>query len=331
MLNGVAGGELLAQLGAVAVAAVAGSLVYRDASYHGNYHALSASAAVTLAGLVGFAVGGLVGLFVGTGYVLLLYLLSYPTTPSVDPEEPALDGRPKGDAGESLCGDDDVVSVIRVEVAGYETLRELARRYDDIPNTGTEAELRSALRVKALSHVRREIDGETDDCRSDAGIRSWSEPNAPTSAGIEEWSARMPPAESDTEVAVSEWSSDNPPAESEVSFDAGDWTAAAENPNERVGDYDAAGWSDDGSADTGESDERNGDGGVWTTAGAETEQPSTDHGGMVFDNAVERAAECETQAQQVDTPAPEAQDEPVGDGDPFDGRGELYDGDGNAP
>lgn len=155
MLNGVPGGDPLTFSIAVVAAAAAGLLVYRDANRHDHYHALSASAAVAIAALVGFVVANVVGLAVATGYVLLLYLLSYPSTPGVDgevkrrrPDRP--DGRPQGDAGEALTGPDDVVSVIRVEVASAETLRELAASHDDVPDDAPTRTLRSMLRVKAL-------------------------------------------------------------------------------------------------------------------------------------------------------------------------------------
>lgn len=194
MLNGVGWNESVAVSLAAAVVLVAAVLVYRDAREHGNYHAFSATAAVAVAGLVGYAVGDLVGLFVGTGYVLLLYLLSYPTTPTPDPNGP------RGDAGENIASEeeDDTLSVIRVEVASGETLRELAQRYDDVPEDGTEAELRSALRVKALSDVAEWVDGETDvrdgaaDTRPERGLTDPEAPAARASEyGIEEWSSEV--------------------------------------------------------------------------------------------------------------------------------------------
>lgn len=221
MLNAVPGGDPLTFLVAVVAAVGAGLLVYRDADRHGHYHALSASAAVGIAALVGFAVANLVGLVVATGYVLLLYLLSYPSTPGVDgeperrtPDQP--DGRPRGDAGENLGGDDDVVSVIRVEIAGYETLTELAGGYDDIPDDAPEAELRSALRVKALENVIEETD--TGDVTS---LDDWHA-NGERADGLEDWHGKT------------ESGDDGPPdASGAAAWNAattGDADAAATNP-----------------------------------------------------------------------------------------------------
>lgn len=181
MLNGVPG-PLTVSIGVVAAVA-ASVLVYRDADRHDHYHALSASVAVAIAALVGFAVGNLVGLAVATGYVLLLYLLSYPSTPGVDgearrraPDRP--DGTPQGDAGENLTGADDVVSVIRVEVAGEETLREMADRFDDVPAGLPEAELRSRLRVAALDTALDGTDGP-------AAIGDWA--TAAAEGSVDDW------------------------------------------------------------------------------------------------------------------------------------------------
>jgi hypothetical protein len=192
MLNGVPGGDPLTFSIAVVAAVAAGLLVYRDADRHGHYHALSASAAVGIAALVGFFVANLVGLAVATGYVLLLYLLSYPSTPGIDGEEKRRtpdrpDGSPQGDAGENIAAAeaDDVVSVIRVEIATEETLRELAERYDDVPTDASVAKLRSMLRVKALSNVVDEA--ETDD---EFSLRDWAETDY--DEGVDDWHDESP-------------------------------------------------------------------------------------------------------------------------------------------
>lgn len=293
MLNGVGWSEPLTKSLAAGVALVAGLLVYRDASTHGTYHALSATAAVTITGLVGYAVGDVVGLFVAIGYVLLLYLLSYPTTPTADPTT-----NPRGDAGENIASEHqaDVVSVIRVEIASDDTLRELARRYDDIPNDGTEAELRSALRVKALASVRNEVDGEnTTDPRSNE--REITNPDAPAARaseyGIEEWSneSRQRVAETVGEYGVSEWADE----QEAVTARAAEASTAASTAAETEATTAGAG--------------------IWETDGETTERPNNESE-MVFGNTVEREPE------PTDTSA-----EATGDGDPFDGRGELYDGD----
>lgn len=201
MLDGVPG-PLTVSVGVV-TALVASVLVYRDADRHGHYHALSASAAVGIAALVGFAVGNLVGLVVATGYVLLLYLLSYPSTPGVDGtakrrtvDRP--DGTPQGDPGENLSGDD-VVSVIRVEIASEETLRELADRYDDVPADAAVPKLRSLLRVKAFDSVIDGADGDDSPPLSDwasefeeEGVGDWHGESADEerpSAGAAAWNA----------------------------------------------------------------------------------------------------------------------------------------------
>lgn len=234
MLNGVEWSGSFATGGAVAVALVAALLVYRDARRHGSYHALSATGAVAIAGFVGYAVGGVVGLFVGTGYVLLLYLLSYPTTPSIDPRGP------QGDAGENIASEEaaDTLSVIRVEVATYETLQELAQRYDDVPDDAPEAELRSALRVKALSEVDEQVDGGGSDpgAADTRPNRGLSDPDAPTARA--------------SEYGIEEWSSDSTaqPTEQASDYDAAEWTADESGP---AGPEDAAAWhseSTDGAA-----------------------------------------------------------------------------------
>jgi hypothetical protein len=192
------------------VAAVAASLlVYRDVDRQGHHHALSASAAVGIAALVGFTVANLVGLAVATGYVLLLCLLSSPNTPGIDGDEKRrtpdrLDGTPQGDAGENIAAAeaDDVVSVIRVEIANEETLRELAGRYADVPTDAPIATLRSMLRVKALSNVVDEA--ETDD---EFSLRDW--------------------AETDDEDSVDDWHDESPSDESErLASGAAAWNGA---------------------------------------------------------------------------------------------------------
>ncbi|GAB7094789.1 hypothetical protein JCM30237_19420 [Halolamina litorea] len=185
MLNGVPGGDPLTFSIAVVAALAASALVYRDADRHGHYHAVSASAAVGVAALVGFAVANLVGLVVATGYVLLLYLLSYPSTPGVDgtekrrtPDRP--DGSPQGDAGENIAGAEDVVSVIRIEIASEGTLRDIAAGYDDVPTDAPVGKLRSMLRVKALDTVVSNTDTEASSLAdwaeaSDDGVDDWHE------------------------------------------------------------------------------------------------------------------------------------------------------------
>ena len=195
MLNGVPGGDPLTFSIAVVAAVSAGLLVYRDADKHGHYHALSASAAVGIAALVGFFVANLVGLAVATGYVLLLYLLSYPSTPGIDGEEERRtpdrpDGSPQGDAGENITGADDVVSVIRIEIANEDTLRELAGRYDDVPEDAPVGKLRSMLRVKALGTVLDEA--ETDD---EFSLRDWAE--ADETASVDDWYGESPSGDSE--------------------------------------------------------------------------------------------------------------------------------------
>ena len=342
MLNGVGPSESLAVSLAGAAALVAALLVYRDARRHGSYHALSATGAVAIAGAVGYAVGSVVGLFVAVGYMLLLYVLSYPTTPTVDP-----DGRPRADAGESIASeaDDDVVSVIRVEVASDETLRELAGRYDDVPNDGTEAELRSALRVKALSEVREEVDGEPTGIPPSS--KQLTDPDAPADRaseyGIEEWvgDVEASPTERTGEYGAADWSSEEPPAETERDYGADDWTTEA---SPTTDGQTATTTSATGNADA---EASTAGAGIWETAGTETEQPEQG-GEMVFDNAIEEPPERTTEAettvdtdrsadsqQAADAPQAGAQErweaEATDDGDPFDGRGELYDGDGRGP
>jgi hypothetical protein len=241
MLNGVVVSESLAAGVAVSVALVAALLVYRDARRHGNYHALSATGAVAIAGLVGYAVGGVVGLFVGTGYVLLLYLLSYPTTRSVDPSGP------QGDAGETIASEDadDTLSVIRVEVATYETLQELAEQYDDVPADAPEAKLRSALRVKALSEVDTGSDGPgAADTRPGRGL---SDPDAPAARageyGIEEWSrdAAAEPHERADGSTAAEWTENGPTvAESAVDDGVAAWSSGTNDADAAARDADAS-------------------------------------------------------------------------------------------
>lgn len=328
MLDGVVGGDPFVLTAAVAVAGVASLLVYRDAARHGSYYALSATAAVAIAGLVGAGVGGIVGLFVGTGYVLLLYLLSYPSTPTVDPE--TTDSRSRGDAGENLDGDDDVVSVIRVEVASYETLQELAERYDDVPNDGTESELRSKLRVKALEHVAEYVDGEEDTGEDELG--DWNEPREPADDTDEPGALRqrqrdLARTESVSGDGIEEWSAEEPPAESVGEYSVDEWTTEGHGANERVCDEGVDEWTGSGfeaasehAAESAEVESSADGSGVWSSAGEETERPET--GGMVFDTAVESASD---ESGEASDSAEEASD-----GDPFDGRGELYDGDERA-
>lgn len=212
MLNGA--GPLTIAI-AVVAAAGASLLIYRDADRHGHYHAVSASAAVGVAAVVGFVVANLVGLVVATGYVLLLYLLSYPSTPRVDgtekrrqPDRP--DGTPQGDAGENIAGADDVVSVIRVEIANEGTLRELAARYDDVPADAPEPKLRSMLRVKALENVVDDTEtGETPAVaawadEADASVDDWhdeSPSEARPAEGAAAWNA-APSGDDSSEGAV---------------------------------------------------------------------------------------------------------------------------------
>lgn len=262
MLGGVGGGEWVGASLAGAVAVVAAVLVYRDARRHGNYHALSATGAVAIAGLVGYAVGDVVGVFIGTGYALLLYLLSYPRPRSLDAEEP------RGDAGENIASEEstDTRSIIRVEVATHETLQELARGYDDVPDDGTEAELRSALREKALSEAN-DGDPTATDRRPERGLSDPDAPAARASAyGIEEWSDESAPEPTERTGdydGANEWSAE--PAESGVPTAPGDESTA-----ETCTAVEATAPDD----------------GVWDRAGEETEQPV--EGGMVFDNAVAR-------------------------------------------
>ena len=335
MLDGVGGGEWLVASLAGAVAVVAALLVYRDARRHGNYHALSATGAVAIAGLVGYAVGDVVGVFVGTGYVLLLYLLSYPRPQSLDAEGP------RGDAGENIASEEaaDTRSVIRVEVANHETLQELARRYDDVPDDGTEAELRSALREKALSEANDEDHGgpTATDRRPERGL---SDPDAPAARaseyGIEEWSSDpAQPAGTAGEYSVGDWNADEPPAESDGDYGASEWSAEPAESGVPTTPGDEA------SAETCTAVEATApDDGVWDRAGEETEQPV--EGGMVFDNAVARetpeteptpetaATDAESETGSPDTTGESSDDgteHSEGDDDPFDGRGELSDAD----
>lgn len=212
MLDGVPGGDPLTFSIAVVAAVSAGVLVYQDADRHGHYHALSAGAAVAIAALVGFAVANLVGLVVATGYVLLLYLLSYPKTPGVDgdpkrrtPDRP--DGTPQGDAGENITGADDVVSVIRVEIAGHETLREMARQYDDVPDDAPAPKLRERLRVKALSNVIEAT--ETDDGFS---LGDWAETDE-NADGLADWHGTDDADEESPAASAAAWNAE--PAERE--------------------------------------------------------------------------------------------------------------------
>jgi hypothetical protein len=245
MLNGVPGGDPLTSAIAVVAAVAAGLLVYRDADRHGHYHALSASAAVGIAALVGFVVANLVGLAVATGYVLLLYLLSYPSTPGIDGEETRRtpdrpDGTPQGNAGENIAAADagDVVSVIRVEIANEETLRELADRYDDVPNDAPVATLRSMLRVKALSNVVDEA--ERDDAFS---LRDWAE--AEYEDSVDDWHDESPSDESERPASgAAAWNA--APSGEEPPTDEGSAAAGTENDStadETEASHDTEAWT----------------------------------------------------------------------------------------